>query len=91
MAHRVAQRRLDGNAAAGRLEDIFAVDVTMIRATCDGCGASAVIGECMVYADAPGTVLRCPSCGAVVIRLAQLPGSTWLDMRGAQVLRIPTG
>ncbi len=89
MADRIARQRLDGNAAAGRLEEIFSIDVTMIRAVCAGCGASSAVGECLAYTDAPGTVLRCPSCEAVVIRFAQLPGSTWLDMRGATVLRIP--
>ena len=85
----IANRRLDGNAAAGRLEDVFAVEVTSVRTTCDGCGATAVLAELMVYADAPGTVIRCPSCEAVVIRLAQVSGSTWIDLRGARRLQIP--
>lgn len=86
----VERHRLDGNAAAGRLEDVFAVEITTVRATCDGCGTTAVVAELVVYADAPGTVVRCPSCSAVVIRLAQVPGSTWIDLRGARTLQIPT-
>lgn len=86
----IARHRLDGNAAAGRLEDVFTMDVTMVRAVCNGCGGSALLGEYLVYADNPGTVIRCPSCEAVVIRMAQIPGSTWIDLRGAAVLRIPT-
>ncbi len=87
----IASHRLDGNAAAGRLTDVFAVEITTIRAVCAGCGRSGQLGEYIVYADAPGTVIRCPSCEAVVIRLAQVGDSTWLDMRGARALRIPLG
>lgn len=85
----IAAHRLDGNAAAGRLEDVFAVEITSVRATCNGCGATAAVAELTVYADAPGTVIRCPSCEAVVMRLAQVPGSTWIDLRGARALQIP--
>ncbi len=86
----IAAHRLDGNAVAGRLEEVFAVEITTVRAICDGCGAAAELGRYVVYADAPGAVIRCPSCEQVVIRLAQVPGSTWLDLRGARALRIPT-
>jgi hypothetical protein len=86
----IQAHRLDGNAAAGRLEELFAVEITTAVATCAACGASAELGELIVYADAPGTVIRCPACESVVLRFAQLPGSTWLDMRGAAVLRIAT-
>jgi predicted RNA-binding Zn-ribbon protein involved in translation (DUF1610 family) len=82
-------RTLDGNAAAGRLADVFASDATMMRGTCASCGASAMVAECHAYMDAPGTILRCPSCGAAVLRMAQTPGRTWLDLRGTAVLEIP--
>jgi ribosomal protein S27E len=81
--------RLDGNAAAGGLEEVFAVEITTAVATCAGCGTTGEIGELMVFTDAPGTVIRCPTCGAVVMRYARLPQSTWIDLRGAAVLRIP--
>lgn len=81
---------LDGNAAASRFADVFAFEATTVRATCVGCGATALLAQCRVYMDGPGTVLRCPACEAVVIRLSQTPGRTWLDMRGASVLEIPT-
>ena len=32
-------RMLDGNAVAGLLEEVFAVEMTSAIATCDGCGA----------------------------------------------------
>ncbi|HZA77683.1 MAG TPA: DUF6510 family protein [Acidimicrobiales bacterium] len=41
------------------------------------------------YIWAPGTVLRCASCGAVQLRLVQSPERAWLDLGGIQALEIP--
>ena len=60
--------RLDGNAAAGILREVFATDVTTAVGTCAGCGATDAVGSVHVYVSA-GIVLRCPSCDAVLIRL----------------------
>jgi hypothetical protein len=35
------EMRLDGNAAAGALRDVFARDITDAMATCAGCGQQA--------------------------------------------------
>jgi hypothetical protein len=83
-------RRLDGNAAAGRLSDVFVVDVTTARTRCRACGASAQLGAYHLYADAPGMVVRCPTCEEMVLRIAQTPGHTWLDMSGVAALDIRT-
>lgn len=80
---------LDGNAAAGRLFDVFSFDATTTRVTCAGCAATEVLAELPVYADAPGMVLRCGACGQALLRLAQTPGRTWLDLRGSALLEIP--
>ena len=37
-----------------------------------------------------GTVIRCPSCDTVLIRVAQARGRYFLDMRGVRVLEIST-
>jgi len=34
---------------------------------------------------------RCPSCDTVLIRVAQIQGDYWLDMRGVRVLHISAG
>lgn len=60
---------LDGNAIAGELFEYFAAEMTTARGTCGHCGSSAQIAELVVYGRAPGTVVRCPSCGNVVIVL----------------------
>jgi NAD-dependent SIR2 family protein deacetylase len=81
-------RRLDGNAAAGRLSEVFVFDATTARAQCGTCGRTAALGEYHVYADAPGMVMRCPTCEAMILRIAQTPGHTWLDMRGIAALDV---
>jgi hypothetical protein len=85
----IATRRLDGNAAAGALADLFVVDVTAARARCGSCGTTSMLGAHHLYADAPALVLRCPHCTDVVLRYAVQEGRILLDLRGAQLLAIP--
>jgi ribosomal protein S27E len=82
------ENTLDGNAAAGILQAIFPFDMTLVQATCTGCGATNAIGALAVYMHGMGTVIRCPSCGTALIRMAQVKGRYWLDMRGVRVLQI---
>ena len=44
--------------------------------SCAHCGATAQIAELRVFSRAPGTVVRCPSCGSVVIVLVEIRGVT---------------
>ncbi|HEY6410466.1 MAG TPA: DUF6510 family protein [Ktedonobacteraceae bacterium] len=82
------ENKLDGNAAAGVLQEIFPFDMTLVQATCTGCGAANAVGALAAYIHGMGTVLRCPSCESVLIRVAQIKGHYWLDMRGVRVLQI---
>ncbi|WP_236031607.1 DUF6510 family protein [Ktedonospora formicarum] len=84
------ENTLDGNAAGGILQEIFPFEMTQVQATCTGCGATAAIGALAVYMHGMGTVIRCPSCDTVLIRVAQVRGCYWLDMRGVRVLQIST-
>ena len=77
----------DGNAAAGPLSEVFAIDVTTAVATCAGCGATGALATVRVY-EGMGMVLRCPECDSVLLRAVQRDGETCLDMRGVKVLRI---
>jgi hypothetical protein len=85
----VAARRLDGNAAAGPLADLFAVDLTEARSRCGSCGTTSMLGAHHLYADAPALVLRCPSCTDVVLRFAAQRGRLLLDLSGAHLLVVP--
>ena len=80
---------LDGNALAGPLSEIFAVDVTVARSHCVGCGRTGPVAALRVFTQAPGLVARCAGCGEVVLRLVRDPAGAWLDLRGSFSLRIP--
>ena len=82
------ENKLDGNAAGGILQEIFPFEMTLVQATCTSCGATDAIGALAVYMHGMGTVVRCPSCDNVLIRVAHTKGRYWLDMRGVRVLQI---
>jgi hypothetical protein len=79
--------RLDGNAVAGVLDEVFATEVTIAVGTCDGCGAANPIGAVHVYRSA-GTVLRCPGCDAVLMRVVEAGTRVWIDLRGLRSLEV---
>ena len=79
----VESLRLDGNAAAGMLSEIFSVDLTAGQAKCAGCGTTRPVGALHVYSHGMGMVVRCPNCDQVVLRIARTPTHLWLDARGA--------
>jgi Family of unknown function (DUF6510) len=79
----------DGNALAGSLGEVFAVDVTAAIGRCVGCGLAGPVAGLRVYSRAPGLVGRCPGCGEVVLRFVRGPDAAWLDLRGTVCLRIP--
>ena len=78
---------LDGNAAAGELSEVFALDVTTAVATCAGCGVTGPVAAAMVYEAGMGTVLRCPDCDSVLLRVVRARGEIRMEMRGVRVLR----
>ena len=82
------ENTLDGNAAAGILQAIFPFEMTLVQATCTGCGTTNAIGATAVYMHGMGTVIRCPFCDTVLIRVVHAKGRYWLDMRGVRVLQI---
>ena len=73
---------LDGNGAAGVLREVFAAEMTDSSCTCAGCGRSSAVGGLLLYGGAMGTVLRCPTCGAVVMRVTGSPRRWTLEIRG---------
>jgi hypothetical protein len=85
----MTQQYEDGNALAGPLREIFAVELTAATARCANCGLTGALATLRVYARAPGWVARCPGCDEVVFRLVRGPSDAWLDLTGATNLRIP--
>jgi uncharacterized protein DUF6510 len=77
---------LDGNAIGGLLLEVFGTDMTAARTICATCGAAAVVAETVVYLRAPGTVVRCRTCGSVLMIIAQIRGMSCVDLSGMSAL-----
>jgi Family of unknown function (DUF6510) len=81
----MSELMLDGNAAAGTLQEIFAAEMTTVVETCDNCGTAAEIGTLHLYKSA-GLTLRCPTCEAVLIKIVSSGTRTWLDLHGTRTM-----
>ena len=79
---------LDGNAVAGILNEIFALEMTDNWIECAHCGREGEVGTLLAFTQAPGIVLRCAGCESILIRIVQTPAAIYLDMRGTQFLRL---
>jgi hypothetical protein len=78
---------LDGNAVAGVLQEVFAVEMTTAIGTCDNCGAAGPIGALHVYRGA-GIVLRCPHCDNVIGKIVKDDTRMWISLSGVRTLLI---
>lgn len=83
-----ADLKLDGNAIGGLLAEIFNMEMTAAEGTCGHCGAVNAVGRVDVYVNAPGTVMRCPGCGAVLMRIVHGRGRYWIDLSGIRRLEL---
>lgn len=79
---------VDGNAMAGQLSDLFAFDITAAVGRCLSCGASGMIGEAIVYLSSPGTIARCPHCGAVLATIVESDDRIWLSLSGVSAIQV---
>ena len=79
---------LDGNSAAGVLREVFGVEMTAAIGRCDSCGSTAELAQAVMFEAAPGLVLRCRECEAVVARVVRSPHRIWLDLRGVSYLQV---
>ena len=81
---------LDGNAAAGELSNIFAIDITAAEGQCAHCGATKHFAEAHLYTQAPGFVARCAACQHVLLRVVTVNQRVFLDLRGMTYLMFDT-
>lgn len=81
---------LDGNAIAGVLAEVFGSEMTETHRTCQSCGVVACIGAHRVYRGA-GTVVRCPACGDLALRITSLPDRHVVLLAGTWALEVPRG
>ena len=83
---------LDGNAIGSLLIDTFGREMTAATSTCATCGDSRPVAELVVYLHAPGTVVRCRSCGSVLMVLVRRAGVIAVDLSGlADLIIRPLG
>ena len=85
---RTDELKLDGNAVGGLLLELFGVEMTVAVTTCRSCGARGEIARLDVYVRCPGTVVRCPACGAVLMRFVEGRDRTRSDLGGVRSLEI---
>lgn len=78
---------LDGNAAAGLLQELFVLDITTAQIQCEACGSIGVVGSLRLYAAPMGAVLRCSHCDGILMSAVHTPHGRWLGMTGARYLR----
>jgi Family of unknown function (DUF6510) len=78
---------LDGNAVAGLLQEIFAVEMTTAIGTCNACGATDEIGALYVFRGA-GIVMRCPHCDNALVTIVKDSTRVRIGFAGVRSLQV---
>jgi hypothetical protein len=78
---------LDGNAVAGVLQEVFAVEMTTTMGTCARCGAMEAVGAIHVYRGA-GLALRCPHCDNTLVKIVRNDTRLWMSFPGLRTLEV---
>lgn len=79
--------RLDGNAAAGVLREVFIAEMTTASCRCAECGLRSAVGALHLYGGPVGSVLRCPGCEALVLAITSGPAGWFVEQRG--IVHVP--
>jgi len=78
---------LDGNAIAGLLQEVFAVEMTTAIGTCNTCGAADRVGALRVFRGA-GIVMRCPHCDNALVTIVEDGPRVWIGFAGIRTLQV---
>ena len=79
----------DANEVAGLLAEFAAAEITTTVRRCQHCHGEHSVGAHRAYRGA-GVVLRCPSCGAVAVRIGIAPDRLIVEWRGPlEIARVP--
>jgi Zn finger protein HypA/HybF involved in hydrogenase expression len=78
---------LDGNAVAGLLREVFAVEMTTAIGTCDNCGATEPVGAVHVFHGA-GVVMRCPHCDNALVTIVKDDTRVRIGFPGVRTLQV---
>jgi hypothetical protein len=82
-------QHLDGNALGGLLFDIFGREMTPVVASCAACGSDHPFGALIAFTRAPGDVLCCTSCGAVLLVAVRVPGGVRVTFEALGSVDLP--
>jgi hypothetical protein len=74
--------RVDGNAIAGVMFDVFGEEMTTAIGECAQCGAVIRLAQAMVHLGGPGIVTRCPRCDNVLMVIVERRGVRCVDLQG---------
>jgi Family of unknown function (DUF6510) len=83
--------KLDGNAIAAVLVDVFGHEMTTTVGTCSGCGWAGPLAEVAVYLVTPGVVARCPHCDRLLMVIVDRRGMACVELAGFASLEPPGG
>jgi hypothetical protein len=83
-----SEMRVDGNAIAGALGEVFVFEMTAARIACEGCGTVEPIGAEHVYMRAPGIVVRCCHCDNALLVITRFDGRSVLAFSGSRWLQL---
>jgi Family of unknown function (DUF6510) len=78
---------LDGNAVAGVLQEVFAVEMTTALGTCRGCGATGALGTTHVFQGA-GIVMRCAQCDNALVTIVKGDTRMWIGFPGVRTVQV---
>jgi len=78
---------VDGNAIAGLLQEVFAVEMTTASGTCGTCGATEAVGAIHVFRGA-GIVMRCPHCDNPLVKIVRDDTRLWMGFPGVRTLEV---
>jgi hypothetical protein len=78
---------LDGNAVAGLLQEVFALEMTSAIGTCANCGRAEAVGATHVFRGA-GIVLRCSACDNPLVKIVRGDTRLWIGFPGVRALEV---
>jgi hypothetical protein len=78
---------LDGNAVAGLLEEVFAVEMTTALVTCGRCAATDELGATHVFRGA-GIVMRCRHCSTALVTIVRHDTHVSIGFPGVRTMQL---
>ncbi len=78
---------VDGNAIAGLLQEVFAVEMTTSLLTCGSCSAREPVGASHVFRGA-AVVVRCPRCDNALLTIIKDDARVRIGFVGVRALEV---